>query len=87
METVEQRMQKIEDRNKKVEGDKAWEISWTRRVLLSLFTYISVGAYFGAIKIDRPWLNAIVPTLAFMISTLTIPFFKRLWLKFFRESE
>jgi len=64
-----------------VEIDKAWEISWTRRILLSAFTYLSIGVYLWAVKIEYPWLNAIVPATAFMISTLTMPFFKKLWSK------
>ncbi len=82
METIEQRIQKIEVRNQKVEADKAWETSWLRRTLLSLFTYAAIGTYLWAINIDRPWLNAIVPAVAFMISTLTMPFFKKLWLRY-----
>lgn len=81
MEAIEQRLQQIEERNKKVEFDKAWETSWVRRILLILFTYLSIGLYLHAINIGRPWLNAIVPAVGFMISTLTMPFFKRMWLK------
>lgn len=87
METIEQRIEKIEDRNKKVEADKAWETSWARKVLLMLFTYLAIGVYLRVIKIDRPWLNAIVPSVAFMISTLTMPFFKSLWLKLFQTKK
>jgi len=76
---IENRISAIEERNAKVALDKAWEISWTRRGLLALFTYLSVGAYLAAIKVDQPWLNAIVPTLAFLLSTLTMPFFRRIW--------
>ena len=81
MENLEQKVQKIEDRNKGVEADKAWETSWTRRVLLTIFTYLAMGVYMWAINISRPWLNAVVPAVAFMLSTLTMPFFKKLWLK------
>ncbi|MBI5734035.1 MAG: hypothetical protein HY973_03790 [Candidatus Kerfeldbacteria bacterium] len=81
MESIEQRLQTIEERNKRVELDKAWETSWTRRLLLSLFTYLAVSLYFWAMGISRPWLNAIVPAVGFMISTLTMPFFKKLWLR------
>ena len=87
METIEQRIQEIEIRNKKVEFDKAWETSWTRRVLLAIFTYLAIGVYLWAIEIERAWLNAIVPAVAFMISTLTMPIFKKLWLKFQQKSE
>ena len=72
---------KIKSRNCKVEIDKAWEVSYTRRVALMLFTYLSVGFYLAAIKVQNPWLNAIVPSIAFMLSTLTLPFFKKIWIK------
>ncbi len=80
MENFEERVQRIEERNKKVEGDKAWEKSWTRRGLLTVFTYLALGVYMWAIRIPNPWLNAVVPAVAFMLSTLTMPFFKKWWL-------
>ncbi|OGN07906.1 MAG: hypothetical protein A2750_00420 [Candidatus Yanofskybacteria bacterium RIFCSPHIGHO2_01_FULL_45_42] len=81
MENLEQKIQQIEERNKKVEADKAWETSWTRRLLLAVFTYLAIGVYLWVIEIQRPWLNAIVPAVAFKLSTLTMPFFKKIWLK------
>ncbi len=81
MDSLEPRLQTIEARNKRVELDKAWETSWIRRLLLTLFTYLAVSLYFWALAISRPWLNAIVPAVGFMISTLTMPFFKELWFK------
>ncbi len=80
MSTIEERLVAIEERNARVESAKAWETSWTRRGLLVLFTYLAIGIYMWAINIDRPWLNAIIPAAGFMISTLTIPLFKRIWI-------
>ena len=77
---IEQRIQKIEERNQRVELEKAWETSWTRRVLLMLFMYLAIGIYMWAIGIANPWINAIVPAIGFLLSTLTMPFFKKLWL-------
>jgi len=79
---IEQRLQKIEERNSKVEIDKAWETSFSRRFLLVLFTYLAISLYLFAIDVPRPWINAIVPAIGFLISTLTMPFFKRVWLRF-----
>ncbi|MFA6410346.1 MAG: hypothetical protein WCW26_02105 [Candidatus Buchananbacteria bacterium] len=81
MENLEQRIQKIEERNNKVQIDKAWETSWTRKILLAVFSYLAIGVYLWAIDLPRPWINAIVPAVAFMIQTLTLPFFKKLWAK------
>ena len=78
---LEQRVQKIEERNKSVEADKAWEKSWMRRLLLVLFTYLAVTIYIWYIGVPNPFLSGIVPAAGFMISTLSMPFFKQLWLK------
>jgi len=80
---IEKRIEKIELRNKNVEKDKAWETSFTRRFLLIFFTYLTIGFYLNAINVSEPWLNAIVPALAFWLSTLTLPFVKNLWGKYF----
>lgn len=85
MENLEQRVEKLEERNGRVEMDKAWEVSFARRILVALFTYGAIGLYLWAIEIQRPWLHAIVPTGGFMISTLTLPFFKSIWLKYWRQ--
>lgn len=82
LKELEHSVKSIEERNRKVEQDKAWEMSYSRRFLLLLFTYLSVGFYLKAIGISNPWLNAIVPAIAFMLSTLTLPVFKKLWLKY-----
>lgn len=83
MASLEERIANIELRNNKVESDKAWETSLTRRLLLMLFTYLAIGLYMRAIGIDKWWLNAVIPSVAFMLSTLTLPFFKKIWLKYF----
>ncbi|MBI2658946.1 hypothetical protein HYX05_02475 [Candidatus Woesearchaeota archaeon] len=82
---LERKVKQIEERNKKVESDKAWELSIARRALLMLFTYLAIGFYLQAIKISQPWLNAIVPAVAFMLSTLTLPFFKEFWLRYINK--
>lgn len=82
LEQIELRISKIESRNAKVEFDKVWETSWTRKILLIIFTYLSIALYLQAINVDRPWLNAIVPAVGFLLSTLTLATFKKLWGKY-----
>ena len=69
----------IEERNARVEADKAWETSFTRRLVISMFTYLSVVLYGYAIGVRSPALNAVVPTAGFLLSTLTLPAVKRRW--------
>ena len=85
LKTLEDRIKNIEERNRKVEYDKAWELSYFRRFLLMLFTYLAIGFYLKAANIENPWTNAIVPAVAFMLSTLTMPFFRKLWVKYFKK--
>jgi sterol desaturase/sphingolipid hydroxylase (fatty acid hydroxylase superfamily) len=77
---LEKRVEKIEERNKKVELDKKWETSYTRRFLLIVFTYLSIALYMWVIGVENPWLNAVIPSIGFLLSTLTLHFFKRLWI-------
>jgi hypothetical protein len=77
---IEQRIQQIEERNKHVETDKAWETSWTRMLSIAVFTYLTIGIFLRFIEVSRPWVNAIVPMLGFVISTFSMPVLKRWWL-------
>ena len=81
MQEIEKRLTAIEKRNQRVEMDKAWEISYFRRLLLVVFTYLSISLYMWAIGVNNPWLNAVIPSLGFLLSTLTLPFFKEWWLR------
>jgi hypothetical protein len=81
MENLEQRVAKIEERNRRVEADKAWETSITRKIFIAVCTYIVIGLFLSAIKVQRPWLSAIVPTVGFVLSTLSMPFIKKFWVE------
>lgn len=87
MATLEERIEQIERRNKKVELDKAWETSLTRKILIAVFTYLAIALYFKFVLNIDPWINAIVPTAGFLLSTLTLPFLRRLWEKYIAKSE
>ncbi len=76
---LEQEVRAIKSRNAKVERDKRWETSATRKILLTVFTYLAIAIYLRAISVDRPWVNAIVPAIGFFLSTLTLPLFRALW--------
>jgi hypothetical protein len=82
---LEERVAKIEERNRRVEKDKAWETSWTRKMLIAIFTYLAISLYLKFIVGINPWINAIVPTVGFLLSTLTLPWFKTLWEKYIHK--
>ena len=85
MDNMEKRIQAIEIRNKRVELDKAWETSWYRRIVIAALTYFVIVSFFFAASLPKPFINSIVPTLGFMLSTLSLPFFKSLWVRYFAK--
>lgn len=78
-QSIEDRLAVIEARNKKVEADKAWETSWTRRLSIMALTYVVVVAYLYFVVHIDPWVNALVPVIGFFLSTVTIEFIKKRW--------
>lgn len=81
IEELKKEIDEIKSRNMRVEADKAWETSWTRRVLILVLTYIVIVIFFFASGLGNPLINAIVPTIGFFLSTLSVPFIKEWWLR------
>lgn len=89
IESIKKRNQNLEDsvsnifaRNKKVEIDKAWEVSWARKIIIILISYVAIGCTLAFFGFSRAWISAIIPVLAFILSTLSLVFLKSLWLKY-----
>ncbi|HLC53771.1 MAG TPA: hypothetical protein VJK03_04460 [Candidatus Nanoarchaeia archaeon] len=78
---MKQELKAIHERNRRVELDKAWEVSATRRAVIAVITYIIVVIFLMLIGAPQPWITALVPVIGFILSTLTIPLIKRLWIK------
>ena len=81
MKDLEKRIEAIEKRNKRVEGDKAWETSTLRKILILVLTYLIAVLYLKIADTTNPYLGAVVPCVGFFISTLTIDFIKKIWIK------
>ena len=77
--TIEQRVADIERRNARVEVDKAWETSWVRRVSIMVATYAVVFVYLNVIGNDNPFINAFVPPVGFLLSTLALRTIRVIW--------
>ena len=71
----------IEARNKRVETDKAWETSKTRRGFIAIITYIIACYYMRVLGVGDYYLHALVPTGGYVLSTLSLPYIKAIWLK------
>ncbi len=83
---LEIEIEKIKERNKRVEKEKSWETSWTRKIMIAVLTYAVIAVFFIFIGIADPLKNAIVPSIAFVLSTLSAPFIKNLWLRYIYKS-
>ena len=79
IEEIKKDIQEIKERNRRVEIDKAWEVSVSRKILIAVLTYLVIVLFFVFAELPKPFLSAIVPTLGFLLSTLSISFFKRFW--------
>lgn len=80
---IQKEIEKIKERNKRVEADKAWETSWFRRISIAVLTYIVIVIFFTFAGLPKPFINSIVPTIGFLLSTLTLSIFKKIWIKHF----
>lgn len=72
IEGLKARVAALEARNKRVETDKAWETSSTRKAAIVAVTYLVVLVFMFIIENDEPFINAIVPSLGFFLSTLVV---------------
>ncbi|MFA6436181.1 MAG: hypothetical protein WCW30_03545 [Candidatus Gracilibacteria bacterium] len=81
LEELKKELDEIKVRNQRVEADKAWETSWTRKLIILVLTYFVVVLFFFVAKLPNPFTNAVVPSIAFVLSTLTVPLFKKGWLR------
>lgn len=82
MENLEKEIAEIKERNKRVELDKKWETSWTRKICIMFLTYLVVVLYSFIIqKFNNVWLSSLVPVFGFILSTLSIKFIRKIWEK------
>lgn len=79
---IEEEINQIKSRNKRVELDKAWETSWTRRICIMVLTYIVVVLYSYVIRhINNIFLSSFVPVIGFTLSTLSLRLVRKIWEK------
>ncbi len=73
----------LKERNKRVEGDKAWEISYFRSCSLAAATYVVSAVVLKMIDRENFFVEALVPALGYLLSTLSLPAVKRWWVRKF----
>ena len=76
----------IKNRNKRVELDKAWETCWTRKICICILTYIVVIVYSYIVRnYDNIFVSSLVPVIGFTLSTLSLKFIRKIWEKNFKK--
>ena len=79
---LEKEIAAIKARNKRVETDKAWETSWTRRLCIMVLTYAVVVLYSATIsQVSNVFLSSLVPVMGFLLSTLSLRLIRKAWEK------
>lgn len=79
---LEKEIVAIKARNKRVETDKAWETSWTRRLCIMVLTYAVVVLYSATIsQVSNVFLSSLVPVMGFLLSTLSLRLIRKAWEK------
>ena len=79
---IESEIRNIKARNARVELDKKWETSWTRRLCICILTYIVVVIYCLMIEAgSNVFLSSLVPVIGFTLSTLSLSLVREIWEK------
>lgn len=81
LESLQTEINEIKARNARVEIEKKWETSTARKLAILGLTYFCMSLFFYIAKLGNPFINALVPSLGFFLSTLALPFAKKYWLK------
>lgn len=77
---LKKEIESIKKRNNKVEKDKEWETSLTRKLIIAVLTYIVVVIYSYLIKnVSNIFLTSIVPVIGFLLSTLSLKIVRQFW--------
>ena len=82
MEELKKELEEIKLRNKRVELDKKWETSYTRKICICVLTYIVVLIYSNMVnKSNNIFLSSLVPVIGFFLSTLSLRLVRKIWEK------
>lgn len=81
IQKIQTELQLIQQRNQKVEADKAWETSWVRIGFITVITYIVACLLLRTLGVQQFFLNALLPAAGFFLSVQSLPWIKRWWIK------
>ena len=77
LKDLENEINNIKTRNKRVELDKKWETSWTRRICICILTYIVVIIYSYIVRnYDNIFLSSLVPVIRIYLINFILKSYK-----------
>ena len=82
LKDLEKEIENIKSRNQRVELDKKWETSLTRKICICVLTYIVVIIYSYLVRnYNNIILSSLVPVIGFTLSTLSLKYVRKIWEK------
>lgn len=81
------RLHNLESRNTRVDENKAWETSWTRKLSIMAITYAVVVIFLTITGGHDIFIAALVPPTGYFLSTLGLPWLKSEWSKRHRPKQ
>jgi len=85
MEKIRREITEIKKRNARVERDKKWEISATRKIFIGILTFFFAFLFLKIAGFQNCFFAAFVPTGGFFISTFSLKFLRKIWEKFLKK--
>ena len=77
---LKKEIEKIKERNKKVEKDKAWETSLLRKISIATLTYIVVVIYsYLTTNFSNIFLSSLVQVIGFILSNLSLKLIRNIF--------
>lgn len=86
-EHIGETIERMLERNARVEAEKAWEQSYTRIGSIALITYAAAALLLYILGVSDFYLAALVPVLGYLLSTLSLPYLKQRWIKAYKEQQ
>jgi len=79
--SLQREIEQLQERNNRVELDKKWETSFTRRISLAVLSYIATYIFLRIIHAENAEYGAIIPAGAFLLQQMTVSPLKKMWEK------
>ena len=80
-EAIIKEIESLKKRNKKVELEKAWEISLERKISVAVITYIIVVIIMYFLNFENIFINALIPTIWYILSTIGVNPMKNIYIR------